>query len=146
MRKIHVVDLTPKERKYLRRIVRVGTNKAQVITRAHILLKSHEGMTDREIANFLYTSEETVRRTRVRFGEDGLELLLSGKPQPPREATLTDEQEAYLIALACSEPPEGRSAWTIELLADRMVADGVVEAIGWEKVRLTLKKTNSSPG
>ena len=146
MRKVHVVDLTPKQRKHLRRIVRVGTNKAQVITRAHILLKSHEGMTDKEIADFLYTSEETVRRTRVRFCEEGLEWTLNGKPQPPREPTLTDEQEAYLIALACSDPPEGRSRWTIELLTNRLVADGIVEAISWEKVRLTLKKTNSSLG
>ncbi|MCP5018315.1 MAG: helix-turn-helix domain-containing protein [Ketobacter sp.] len=146
MNKIHVVDLTPKQRKHLRRIVRVGSNKAQVIMRAHILLKSHGGLTDKEIADFLYTSEETVRRTRVRFREAGLALALSGRPQPPREPTLTDEQEAYLVALACSDPPAGRTSWTIELLADRLVADGVVETIGREKVRLTLKKTNSSPG
>jgi transposase len=146
MEKIHVIDLTPKQRKHLRRIVRVGTNKAQVITRAHILLKSHEGMTDKEIAAFLYTSEETVRRTRVRFCEEGLELALKGKTQPPREPALTDEQEAYLVALACSDPPAGRASWTIELLANRLVEDGIVESIGWEKVRLTLKKTNSSLG
>jgi len=124
----------------------VGTNKAQVIARAHILLKSHEEMIDREIADLLYTSEETVRRTRVRFSEEGLELALNGKPQPPRKASLSDEQEAYLIALACSDPPKGRSSWTIELLKDRRVADGIVDSIGWEKVRLTLKKTNLSPG
>ena len=146
MRKVHVVDLTPKQRKHLRRIVRVGTNRAQVITRAHILLKSHEGMTDREIADVLYTGEESVRRTRVRFCEEGLELALKGKPQPAREPTLSDEQEAYLVALACSDPPEGRSSWTIELLTDRLVADGIVDSISWEKVRLTLKKTSSSPG
>ena len=146
MRKVHVVDLTPKQRKHLRRIVRVGTNRAQVITRAHILLKSHEGMTDKEIADILYTGEESVRRTRVRFCEEGLELALNGKPQPAREPTLSDEQEAYLVALACSDPPEGRSSWTIELLKDRLVGDGIVDSISWEKVRLTLKKTNSSPG
>lgn len=146
MEKIHVVDLTPRQQKHLRRIVRVGSNKAQVITRAHILLKSHEGLTDKEIATFLYTSEETVRRTRVRFSEEGLERALNGKAQPPREPALTDEQEAYLVALACSDPPAGRASWTIELLANRLVEDGIVESIGWEKVRLTLKKTNSNPG
>ena len=67
MEKIYHVDLTPKQRKYLRKIVRVGTNKAKVISRAHILLKSNEGKTDKEIADLLYIDEETVRRTRQRF-------------------------------------------------------------------------------
>ena len=67
MEKIYHVDLTPKQRKHLRKIVRVGTNKAKVISRAHILLKSNEGKTDKEIADLLYIDEETVRRTRQRF-------------------------------------------------------------------------------
>lgn len=146
MEKLYRIQLTPEQRKSLRRIVRIGRNKAKVITRAHILLKSDEGKTDQEIAEMLYIDEETVRRTRQRFCNDGMEKALHGQLYPPREPTLTDEQEAYLIALACSDPPEGRSRWTIELLTERMVADKVVESISREKVRLTLKKTNSSPG
>lgn len=146
MEKIYHVDLTPKERKHLQNIVRVGTNKAKVISRAHILLKSSEGKTDEEIAKLLYIGEETVRRTRQRFWNEGLEMALNGKPYPVSEPKLTDEQEAYLVALACSDPPEGYAQWTIESLTERMVAEGIVLSISREKVRLTLKKTNSSPG
>ena len=140
MEKIYHVDLTPKQRKYLRKIVRVGTNKAKVISRAHILLKSNEGKTDKEIADLLYIDEETVRCTRQRFWNEGMEMALNGNPYPPPEPKLTDEQEAYLIALACSDPPEGFARWTIDLLTERMIADRIVMSISRDKVRLTLKK------
>lgn len=143
---IYHVDLTPKQRKHLEKIVCVGSNKAKVITRAHILLKSDEGKTDKEIAALLYIGEETVRRTRQRFWHDGMEMALNGNPYPPSEPKLTDEQEAYLVALACSDPPEGYAQWTIELLTEKMIAEGIVMSISREKVRLTLKKTTSSPG
>jgi transposase len=146
MEKIYHVDLTPKQRKHLEKIVCVGSNKAKVITRAHILLKSNEGKTDKEIAALLYIGEETVRRTRQRFWHDGMEMALNGNPHPPSEPKLTDEQEAYLVALACSDPPEGYAQWTIELLTEKMIAEGIVMSISREKVRLTLKKTTSSPG
>jgi transposase len=146
MEKIYHVDLTPKQRKHLEKIVCVGSNKAKVITRAHILLKSDEGKTDKEIAALLYIGEETVRRTRQRFWCDGMEMALNGNPYPPSEPKLTDEQEAYLVALACSDPPEGYAQWTIELLTEKMIAEGIVMSISREKVRLTLKKTTSSPG
>ena len=142
MEKIYHVDLTPRQIKHLQKIVRVGANKAKVISRAHILLKSAEGKTDNEIADLLYIGEETVRRTRQRFWDEGMELALYGKPYPPPEPMLTDEQEAYLIALACSDPPEGFARWTIEMLSHRLVADGIVESISRDKVRLTLKKTS----
>ena len=142
MEKIYHIDLTPKQRKYLQKTVRVGTNKAKVISRAHILLKSNEGKTDKEIANLLYVNEETVRRTRQRFWHEGLDMALNGKSYPPPDPKLTDEQEAYLIALACSVPPEGYARWTVELLTERILSDGIVMSISRDKVRLTLKKTN----
>lgn len=142
MEKIYHVDLTPKQRKHLQKIVCVGSNKAKVITRAHILLKSDEGKTDKEIADWLYIGEETVRRTRQRFWNEGMEIALNGNPYPPPEPQLTDEQEAYLVALACSDPPEGYAQWTIALLTEKMIAEGVVLSISREKVRLTLKKTS----
>ena len=146
MEKLYRIQLTPEQRKSLRKVVRIGHNKAKVITHAHILLKSDEGKTDKEITELLYIGEETVRRVRHRFCNEGMDMALNGKPYPPGEPTLTDEQEAYLIALACSDPPEGRSRWTIELLTERMRDDEVVPSISREKVRLTLKKTNSSSG
>lgn len=141
MDKIYHVDLTPKQRKHLQKMVRVGTNKAKVISRAHILLKSNEGKTDKVIADLLYIDEETVRRTRQRFWNEGMEMALNGSPYPLSEPRLTDEQEAYLIALACSDPPEGFARWTIGLLTEKMVTDGIVLSISRDKVRLTLKKT-----
>ncbi len=142
MDKKHVVKLTPKERKKLMAVVRKGKNKAAIIQRAHILLKSNEGKTDREISELLYLSEQTVRRTRVRYGEEGVDGSLQDKPHPPRDPKLDDTQMAYLVALACSDPPAGRVCWTMELLAKQLVDDGLVEHISPETVRLVLKKMN----
>lgn len=144
--KKYVVKLTTQERKKLLAIVSKGKNKASVIRRAHILLKSDEGKTDQEIAEILYSSEDTVSRTRQRFYEKGLQAALDDKPHPGSESKLDDGQEACLVALACSDPPAGRKRWTLELLAKQLVKDGIVEGISPETVRLMLKKTNSSLG
>lgn len=144
--KKYIVKLTAKERKTLLAIVRKGQNKASAIQRAHILLKSDEGKTDKNIAETLYISDDSVARTRQRFCEDGLEAGLTDKPHPGSESKLDDGQEAYLVALACSDAPEGRQRWTLELLSKQLVEDGVVETISTETVRLVLKKTNSSLG
>jgi transposase len=146
MEKRHVVRLTAKERKKLLGIVRQGTNRAAVIQRAHILLKSDEGKSDQAISEMLYISEQTVRRIRIKFGELGLDGALEDKPHPPAERKLDESQDAYLVALACSAPPAGQVKWTMELLAKRLVEDGIVAQISPETVRLSLKKTDSSPG
>jgi len=142
----HEIKLTPKERKRLMSIVTKGVNKAAVIRRAHILLKSDEGKTDAEISGLLYVSEDTVRNTRVRFCQEGLAAAVEDKAHPPRENKLNDQQEAYLVAVACSAPPSGRERWTMDLLAQRLMADGVVNSISPETVRLFLKKRGLSLG
>ena len=142
----HEVKLTPKERQKLLAIVSKGRNQAVVIRRAHILLKSDEGKTDREICDQLYIGEETVRRTRLRFCEEGLEAALEDKPRPGNDPKLDENQEAHLTALACTQPPDGRVRWTLELLARQLVADGLVEHIAPETVRLILKKNRLSLG
>jgi len=144
--KKYIVKLTAKEQKSLLAIVRKGQNKASVIQRAHILLKSDEGKTDQTIAELLYISEDTVARTRQKFCEDGLEVALKDQAHLGSESKLDDGQEAYLVALACSDAPEGRQRWTLELLAEQLMADGIVDKISAETVRLALKKTNSSLG
>ena len=144
--KKYIVKLTPKERKRLLAIVGKGKNKAAVIQRAHILLKSAEGKTDEAIAALLYISADTVARTRQRFFEDGLDTALNDQTHPGSESKLDDGQAAYLVALACSDPPEGRQRWTLELLTKQLVDDGIVEKISTETVRLVLKKTNSNLG
>jgi transposase len=142
----HEIKLTAKEREKLLAIVSKGRNQAVVIRRAHILLKSDEGKTDQEICEQLYISEETVRRTRLRFCEDGLANTLSDKPGRGATRKVSEGQEAHLTALACSEPPDGRARWTLELLAQRLMEDGVLEHIAPETVRLILKKNGLSLG
>ena len=140
------VNLPEDYRKKLLAMVRKGKNKASVIQRAHILLKSDEGKTDEEIASVLYISDDTVARTRQRFCQEGLEAALNDKPHPGSESKLDEGQEAYLVALVCSNAPEGQHRWTLELLAKQLVSDGIVDSISTETVRLILKKTNSSLG
>ena len=142
----HAIKLTCKERDKLVAIVSKGRNKASYIQRAHILLKSDEGKTDSEISQWLYVSEQTIRRVRLRFCEDGLDAALEDKARPKREGALNERQQAYLVALACSNPPSGRERWTVELLTAQLLADGVVSTVSPETVRLVLEKTNSSPG
>ena len=140
------VALLPREKKKLKAIVSIGQNKAAVIRRAHILLKADEGKTDAEISNMLYVSEQTIRRTRLRYNEKGLQAALEDQPHPKQKPKLSEEQEAHLVATACSTPPADYARWTLELLRERLVQDGVVFRIAPETVRLLLKKTNSSPG
>lgn len=142
----HPVRLVEEERKKLIAIVSKGRNKAVVIQRAHILLKVDEGKTDAEISQLLYVSEQTIRRVRIRFAEAGLQVALEDKPHAPTGTEMEEEQEARLIALACSEPPAGRARWTLELLVQEMLKDGIVARVSPETVRLLLKKTNSSLG
>ena len=144
--KKYIVKLTPKERKTLLAVVGKGKNKASVIQRAHILLKSDEGKTDETIADVMYISDATVARIRQRFCESGIEGALNDLPHPGSESKLDDGQEAYLVALACSDPPDGRQRWTLELLTKQLITDGIVDKISTESVRLVLKKTNLSLG
>lgn len=146
MEKKHVIKLTPKERRRCIAIVSKGRNKAAVIRRAHILLKSDEGKTDREISELLYISEETVGRVRVCFCNEGLDGALEDKPHPKPDPKLNNEQEAYLVALTCSQPPAGQKRWTAELLIEHLVNEGIVDGVSPTTVRKVLKKTSLSPG
>ena len=141
-----VIHLHPREREKLSKLVRNGKIEADIGKRAYMLLHSDSGMSDLAIAAFLLCSEDTVRRARVRYLTAGLDAALEDQPHPGREPSLNAQQEAYLIALACSNPPEGRDRWTLELLTHRMVDDEQVVEISSETVRLTLKKTNLNLG
>jgi transposase len=142
----HEVHLKEEERRKLLAIVSKGRNKAVVIQRAHILLKVDEGKTDAEISQILYASEQTIRRTRLRFAQEGLQAALEDKPHPAAGSELDEKQEARIIALACSDPPAGQARWTLELLTQAVLKNGIVRQISPETVRLLLKKTNSNPG
>lgn len=146
MRKKYIVQLTDPERSQLVSITSKGINKASTIKRANMLLMSAEGQTDETIATLLRTSARTVARIRKRFSEDGLEAALSDRPRSGKPPKLDGKQEALLVALACSEPPEGRSCWTMQLLADKLVTLQVIDSISDETVRRLLKKMHSNPG
>ncbi len=146
MAKKYIVDLTPEEKAYLQTLIKKGKRSAGQIRRSHILLLAHEGKTDITIAEILHTGVRTVERTRQKFVEGGIDWALSERPKPPQSRKLNGKQEALLIATACSDPPEGRTKWTMQLLADRLVTLGVVDSISDETVRRTLKKTMSNRG
>ncbi len=146
MAKKYIVNLADDERAQLLALTKRGKVSARRLSRAHILLQADTGLSDDAIAQALHIGTATVERIRKRFVEDGLEAALSEQPRPGGQRKLDGQQEAFLIALACSTPPEGRACWTMQLLADRLVALRVVEAISDETVRRTLKKTSSSRG
>jgi transposase len=150
MYKKYFVRLTEEQRGQLESLVRRGRAHARKLLYARILLKADsdgpDRWTDERIAEALEVSTATVARERRRFCEDGLEVaLMPKKPGRPRRRVLDGRAEAHLVALSCSDPPEGRERWSMRLLADRMVELGHVEALSHETVRRTLKKTLSSP-
>jgi len=144
----YIVELTSEERADLEALVGKGTKApAYKIKHAHILLNAEvtgPAKEDLEVAAMFRCHRNTVANVRQRFVEHGMEAALGRKKRatPPVEKLLDGRQEARLIALSCSAPPEGRARWTLRLLADELVALEVVDAISYETVRRTLKKTN----
>jgi len=149
MYKKYVVRLTEEERTQIETLLRRGKAHARKLLYGRILLKADadgpDRWTDERIADAFEVSTATVARERRRYCEDGLEVaLMPKKPGRPRRRVLDGRAEAHLIALSCSDPPEGRERWSMRLLADRMVELGHVDAVSYETVRRTLKKTLSS--
>ena len=150
MYKKYVVRLAQEERGQVETLVRRGKGHARKLLYGRILLKAdadgpHQ-WTDERIAEAFELSTATVARERRRFCEDGLEVaLMAKKPGKPRRRILDYIAGVRLIALACSDTPEGRERWSMRLLADRMVELGHVDSVSHETVRRTLKKTLSSP-
>ncbi len=145
-KKIYVVELRDDERQELHALIHSGTARARMVNRAQILLHASEKKRDKAIAAALHTSESTVGRVRKRFAEEGLHAALHEIARPGGARLLSGAQEAHLVALACSTPPQGRGEWTMKLLADRLVTLGIVETISDETVRRALKKGASSRG
>lgn len=150
MKKKYPVILSDTEREELKRLIATGTAPARKLTHARILLKADEsaqgsGLVDEKVADAVETSQPTVARVRRQYFEEGLEAALNRHP-PKREyhRKLDGEQEARLVALACSQPPEGQARWSLRMLADRLVELEIVEDISYQTVRRTLKKTSLS--
>ena len=143
------VELTPSQRSDLIEVSRRGKPLARTVKRALALLKADEGLSDREAAEAVSVSALTVARARRRFVDEGLEAAINDRPSAGsagRERKLSGRQEAHLVAIACSSPPEGHVSWTLHLLADKVVELEFAGSISLETVRQILKKTNSSRG
>ena len=146
------VTLTEDERQALTALVSKGKAAARKLVHARILLKADAAPAgpnwfDAQITAAVDVADSTVHRVRQTFVEEGLEAALHAKRPTDRQYRKLDgAMEARLVALACSPPPEGRQRWTLQLLADKFVELKVVNSIGPECVRTTLKKTILSPG
>ena len=140
------VELSESERTRLKELVRGGTVSARKLKRALTLLNADEGLTDIEIAVALKTGVSTVGRVRTRYVKEGLDSALNERARPGQKRKLSGRQEAHLVAIACSEPPDGHTHWTLKLLADKVVELGFAEKISLETVRQNLKKTNCGRG
>ena len=148
MAKTYKVTLTAEERAELEAMVAKGKAAARKLAHARILLQADESgggpkRTDGQIAEALDTTTRTVERVRQRFVTESLESALLPKPAKRIYTRKLDgEQEAKLIAAACSKPPAGKKRWTLRLLADRLVELEVVDSVSHETVRRALKKTS----
>ena len=143
--KEHIVRLADEARQQLQQLVQSGTRPVRVVRRVLMLLKSDEGLTDEEIVEHLGCSERMVRRVRKRFCSGGIERALYDAPRSGAPATFTARQQQQVVALACSEPPEGRVRWTLELLCRHAVERGIVTSIGKSEVALWLREHDLKP-
>jgi hypothetical protein len=150
MKKQYAVRLTDEERTRLKGLIRAGTAPARQLTHARVLLKADEapdgpGWVDERIAEAVEVSQSTIARLRKQSVVEGLEAALNRRaPRREYERKVDGEQEARVIALACSEPPAGHARWSLRLLADRLIELAVVETISYQTVGRLLKKTTSS--
>jgi hypothetical protein len=145
------VTLTEEERIALQQLISAGKAAARKLTHARILLladtQAHD-CPDEDIVAALGISLRTVARVRQRFVTEGIQAAIDRKSQPPRpdKIKVKGDVEQRLVHIACSDPPEGRCHWTLQLLADELVVLGLVDAVSTETVRQALKKTTSSRG
>jgi transposase len=147
--KQRAVTLTKRERRALEDFVSHGKKSARAITRARILLLLDEGRNEHELTELLGVSRGTVYTVRKKYQQKAYAHildLLHDAPRSGRPITLDSRVEAKVTMIACSTPPSGRSRWTLQLIADKVVELAVIESISHESVRRVLKKTNSSHG
>ncbi len=151
--KKHIVRLTRDEHEKLNKLTTSGRGPARMFTRARILLKADQsddgpGWSDERISEAFDVTVQTIERVRKQLVEEGFDAVLSRREykQKISRKKIDGDVEARLIALSCSDPPEGRARWTLRLLADKVVELGYVENISHEAIRQTLKKTNLNRG
>lgn len=142
--KKYVVKLTTEDREFLQHFVSRGKRSAREFQRAWILLLANKGKIDVEISELLNVSSRTMERIRTKYVTDGLESAIHDKPRPGQPRKLSSSQEAHIIA-ACSDAPEGRERWTLELLREEAIKRSIVDNISTEPIRILLKKHDLKP-
>jgi transposase len=146
MAKRYRVTLTEEERERLEGLTRKGRAPVRMVRRAQMLLLASEEQRDEDLAKALHIGVSTVERTRRRCVEEGVEASLRERPRPGARPKLGPKEQAFVVALACTKPPEGRERWTMGLLAERVVELKIVPDITDESIRRLLKRTSSSRG
>ena len=141
-----MVQLNSQEVEFLKKFKQEGKRSLREINRANILLLLDKGKQAIEIADFLAIGRNTVSRTKQKFLREGIKAALEEDFRPGQPKKYKQRDEAEIIALACSDPPEGRERWTVELLTKQAKKKEGLEEINRESVRLILKKTNVSLG
>ena len=134
------INLSDNERQILQAVVQKGKSAVRSQTRARILLKAAEGSRDKDIIDALNVSPSMVAKMRQRCVEEGPEAALKDHPRPGKAPKLSDKQAAHLIAVACSDAPDGHNHWTLRLLADKVVELNYVDSCSYETIRQLLKK------
>ena len=141
-----MIHLSEEERAKVERFIRRGKANARNITRAHILLKSAEGWSIERLAEAYNVSQATVSNVRQRYRAGGIERVLKDKVQQKRHRTLGGEEEAVMVAIACSPVPAGHDHWTLRMLRDKLIELGVVEGVSASTIQDRLKKMNLNLG
>jgi hypothetical protein len=150
MTKKFIVSLTEEEQKYLQGLIERRSEKSAVVKRAYALqaadINGPMKWPDSKISQVYGLRVRTIEKIRQRFVEDGFETVINGKPQLRFKDKIFDGKvEAHLVALRCSDPPEGNKCWTLQLLKEQMIALGYVESISHETIRQMLKKNQLKP-
>lgn len=143
--KEHIVCLTDEARQQLCELVRSGTRPVRMVRRALVLLKSDEGLIDAEIAEHVGCCERHVREVRKCFCRHGLERALHDAPRSGTPPKFTTRQQQQVVALACTDPPEGRTRWTLELLCEHAAKNGFVTQVSKSEVALWLQAHDLKP-
>lgn len=143
----YVVNLTRVEREQLINIVGSEVPRSRRVKHAKILLESDSGKSAAKVAAWVGVGHSTVERTRQRYAEGGVEAALKDKPRPGGKAKLNGKQQAFVVALACSDTPAGQERWSMQMLADKVVELGVVaEPVSHDTIGRVLKKVTSNRG
>lgn len=144
-RKKLVVRLTDQERDKLRQMLHGEEASSRKRVRAQILLLSHEGWDRDSIATAADTSTSTIWRVRSRFCEEGLESALEERPRPGAQSKLSGREEQRIVALSCTDPPEGYARWSLRLLTAEAVRQGLCPKVSRERIRVVLHEHGIKP-